>query len=268
MRKDIVLLICISIIFSGALVPGKAESSNGSGTNSELNVRVERELLTVKVKNAPLESVLKEISKQASIRIVYRAHGEELITVEFSGVPLEKGLKRLSRDVNVAIIYGQKRSNAQEADIIKIIIYSKSGRGSVKTIEPPKKRTARRTRKTPPRKSKNNFIEALGHEDPDVRENAADRLMAYQDDDRFINQLARFFVEEEDEEVKDRVAGSLEDFMTTDVKVRMIKALGKIGGKRVIESLARALDDEDEEVIEAAAEELKKVEKSIKKGKD
>lgn len=46
--------------------------------------------------------------------------------------------------------------------------------------------------------------------------------------------------------------------MASEVRVRMIEAMGRIGGKRAVEPLKNALEDDDKAVRQATAAELER----------
>jgi hypothetical protein len=234
-----------------------ADSRNKPNKGSSFSVRVEDNLLTVKAQDITLVKVLREIAHQASIKIVVDGRtAEEVLSADFSGIPLEKGLKRLTPDMSFAFIYGPKTAETGEPKIREIIIYSGTGESTMKTTDPsmvaPKKPVPAMVNETSPE----SLLEALKDEDPMVRKNAAKQLPALKKDERIIKHLTEFLLSDEDEDVKVRVAGALGEFMDPSVEVSFIKAMGQIGGEKVIPLLKEALRSEDEAVRTAAAEVL------------
>lgn len=251
-----IVLICAFLDFIpyALSVASETEAGNGDGI-----IRVRGDLLTVKVRNTPLDRVLKEIADQASIKIVFHGETAETVSAQFSDLPMEKGLKRLIRDVNVALIYDRKRTQEEEHKINQIIVYAKSGRrpprvieGSGKPPKPVKKAVA-------PKVSPESILDGLKDADPAVREEAVARLETLKGDQQFIRQLTIFFLSEEDPEVRARVDEGLEDFLVPEVRLGIVEVLEKIGGEKAVTSLKEALEDDDETVRGAAAAALEKV---------
>jgi hypothetical protein len=252
-------LICSLFV----MIPKVLSASPKNGTENGFSIiQVRGDLLTVRVKNAPLEGVLKEIAGQALIKITFNGAPDETVSANFSNMPLDRGLKRLIRDVNVALVYDSYKSKGEDSRIREIIIYAKARRGSPRIIGQSKKGLkpeSPRKPSPPVEASPQALLKALKDEDPAVREEAVARLEAFNEDKRFINQLTAFFLGNEDPEIKTRVGEALEDFLVPEIRLRMIEAMGKIGGKKAIEPLKGALEDEDEEVRKAAAVALEKL---------
>lgn len=67
-------------------------------TDPNMQVRVEGDRLTVKLKDASLKAVLAEIGRQGRIKVTIHGPLVKTISLEFRQLPLEEGLQRLLRD--------------------------------------------------------------------------------------------------------------------------------------------------------------------------
>lgn len=81
----------LSIFLASAL----AQNARQQRVSDVELIKVGKGLLTVKLREAELASVLKEISRQAGMKIQIDELGEEQITMEFTGIPLGEGIKKL-----------------------------------------------------------------------------------------------------------------------------------------------------------------------------
>lgn len=84
------------VCFFSLLTPvcAAADSTNPMGEESSFAVRVSDNLLTVRVRGVPVETVLGEIAKQTQIKVFFHGAADRLISLDLSRVPLDEGLKR------------------------------------------------------------------------------------------------------------------------------------------------------------------------------
>jgi len=61
--------------------------------------------LSAKLKNSPLEKVLKEIMEQSGARIWLNDAIDATVTMEFQNVPVREGVRRILKDKNYAFLY-------------------------------------------------------------------------------------------------------------------------------------------------------------------
>ena len=267
---QLIFWICFSLFLS-APIPDLSASGEPKAGGSAFFVRVKDNLLTVKLKDVPLEKVLTEIVNQTGIQISIDGPMEELVSADFSDLPLDEGLKRLLRDFNHIFIYRGAKARAPEPEIRKVIIYSKRGEISDKRLEP----RVIRPEKRPPRKLKQAPRESLVRAPEDKNERVEDKtvdLTPELKDEKSIVELTAVLLNDNDEEARDEAAQALGDLRDSraigaliqalkdkDAGVResAVDALGTIGGEEVLRPLMDSLKDEDEDVREAAAEALK-----------
>ncbi len=196
--------------------------------------------LTVKAKMVPLEIILNQIARQAPVNIISYGSFNDPVSVNMEGVPLNVGLKKLTGKLNRAFVYETGKVGATETSIIKIFIFSRTA--------PERKANAQET-----------LLESLKDKDPNVREKAAARLADHINDDRVILHLTEVMLKDTNEKVLSSTAKTLGNFNETWVKLSIIKALEKIGGKKTMAPLKEALKDETPEVREAAASALERI---------
>lgn len=263
----------IWIFFSLLLSIPLSSLGDSGAAQSPFVVRVKDNLLTVKLKDAPLEKVLAEIANQAGISITFYGSMEGYLSAEFSDFPVEKGLKRLIKDFNYVFIYGAGKGKGGGPAIKELIIYAKEGKGPHKRISPRVIAPQQRPSRGPKRASLEVLVKALGDKDPEVREEAVYSL-AESRDERAIAHLAGVLLNDKDEDVRESAAEALGDLgdkraiaplmealrdKDAGVRESAVDALGEIGGEEVISPLMDALRDEDEDVREAAADALEDI---------
>lgn len=238
-------------------------------------VQAQDDLLTVRLRDIPLERVLREIAIQTGIQITFYGPVEESVSADFSDLPLDRGLRRLFRDFNHIFIYNEGKG--LEPEIRELIIYSEKGEGPVKRWEPrsigPRTRPRQRLREVTP----DSLAKAMNDEDPAIREEAVD-ILAEMNDEKGIAGLTSLLLNDKDSDVRQRAAealGDLEDERAVDPLTKALKdkdpavresavdALGEIGGDKVLRPLRDALRDENEDVREAAAAALEFLDQEV-----
>jgi len=264
-----VLWIYFSLLLA---IPISSLGDSGAG-GPPFVLQVEDNLLTLKLKDAPLEKVLTEIAHQAGIQITVYGPMEGYLSAEFSEVPVEKGLRRLMRDFNYVFIYGAEKRKKGDPPIRELIIYAKEGGGPHKRISPRVIAPQEQPSLGPKQASLEGLVKALGDKDPEVREEAVYSL-AEMRDERVIAYLAEVLRNDKDEDVRESAAEALGDLRDKravaplvealrdkdpGVRESVVDALGEIGGEEVVSPLMDALRDGDEDVREAAADALEEI---------
>lgn len=230
-------------------------------------------LLTVKIRDIPLERVLTEIANQTWINIILYGPAKELVSADFSALPLAEGLKRLTRDVNHVLVYRPDTAKGEELEIKAMLIFPRTGKGFKKVLKLSVIAPEKRTLREPEGASLNSLVQALGDKDADVREEAVD-LLAELKDERATVHLTRVLLHDEDPDVREGAAEALADLGGQEaidpltqalrdgdagVRESAVEALAEIGGEKVVSILMDALRDEDEDVREAAADALEEI---------
>ena len=271
-KKHKSLLMIPVFLLSSLILAGFGDSGDAKAYESPHVIKVEDNLLTVKIKELPLKKVMTEIANQTGIKIVLYGEAKKLLSADLSAFPLDKGLMRLTRGISCVLIYGPKKAKTGEPEIREIIIYpktsEKAGVCKAASIIDPNKRDQEDLKETSPKlppEPPENEVPGAGEE---IVGPALDAKRAKKDLDR----LTEVLLEGEDEEVRAGAARSLGDsgdkraidpliaaLRDKDPLVRegAVQALGRIGGPKVIPALGEALKDKDKGVREAAVEALK-----------
>ena len=204
--------------------------------------------LSAKLKNSPLEKVLKEIMEQSGARIWLNDAIDATVTMEFQNVPIREGVRRILKDKNYAFLYAP---NEIKEGKLSIISASKSKEIFTKTKDVPPKKPHQKpvppiAKKGKAKKEKPPFEvlvkDALENEDAGKREDAIIALG-----------------EGKDKKAIETIAKALANDPSEDVRLSSIDALLEIGDKSVAEPLSRALKDRDPWVRESAVEALGEV---------
>ena len=197
--------------------------------------------LSAKLRNAPLEKVLKEIMSQSGARIWLNDSIDTTVTIELQNVSVREGVRRILKDKNYAFLYAP---NEIKEGKLSIISASKSKEEPPK--KPPQKPVQPVAKKDKPKKEKPSFEalvkDALENEDAGKREDAIVALG-----------------ESKDKKAIETIAKALVNDPSEDVRLSSIDALLEIGDKSVAEPLSQALKDRDPWVRESAVEALGEV---------
>jgi len=104
-QKKIITLFVVLIVgtlsFSLTLLAMRAERKEVKSQH----IKIEKELLSVKLEEVELTSVLKEISRQTGIKISIDESVKENITMEFIDIPLEVGLEKLLKGKRWVMVF-------------------------------------------------------------------------------------------------------------------------------------------------------------------
>ena len=260
-------------LFLSIPIYGLGASEDSKYDGPPFVVRTKNNLLTVKLRDIPMEKVLAEIANQTGIQIIFYGPMEGFLSADFSDLPLHKGLRQLTRGFNHIFIYRRGKARGSASEIKEAIIFSKTDKKPNKKVEP----RVIEPKKWPPQELKKatleSLVKALEDEDPEVREDAVD-LLAELKDERAIVHLTEVLLNDKEEDVRESAAeamGELGDERAIDpliqalgdkdagVRESAVDALAEVGGKKVISPLMGALSDEDEDVREAAADALKEI---------
>ncbi len=254
-------------------IPSVSASRDSSTVSSPVIIRVSNNLLTVKLKDAPLEKVLTEIANQTGIQFIFHGPMEELLSADFADFPLETGLRRLIRDFDHIFIYREGKTRGSEPEVKKVLIYSRKGKKPREGLQTSLIGPQKGPPQGPPAASPEFPVKALEDKDPEVRQEAVDRLATLKDE-RAIAHLTRVLLTDKDEDVRESAAEALGELgderaigplvqalkdKDAGVRESAVEALRHIGGEAVIRPLMDALKDEDEDVREAAADALKEL---------
>ena len=212
------------------------------------DIKFNKGQLSVKLKNSPLEKVLKEIMEQSGARIWLNDAIDTTVTMEFQNVPVREGVRRILKDKNYAFLYAP---NEIKEGKLSIISASKSKETFTKIKEEPHKKPPQKpvppiAKKGKAKKEKPSFEvlvkDALENEDAGKREDAIIALG-----------------EGKDKKAIETITKALVNDPSEDVRLSSIDALLEIGDKSVAEPLSRALKDRDPWVRESAVEALGEV---------
>jgi hypothetical protein len=273
------LLIAIVVTTSFIIFPAnrcRALWADAQGGGENLDIKFSNGQLSVKIKNAPLEKVLKEIMSQSGARIWLNDSIDGTVTIEFQNIPIGEGVRRILKDKNYAFTY-----STHEVKEGKLSIVSASNSKEIFTKvkeEPPKKLPPKPglpvVKKDKPKKEKPSFEslvkDALENEDAGKREDAVIAL-GESKDKRAIEVISKALANDPSEDVRLSAIDALMDIGDKSiveplsialkdrdpwVRESAVEALGEIGGEAAIEFIKSALNDEDGSVRELAQETL------------
>ena len=276
---QISLLTAIASLHMSAINKHQGLFADTPPTEEVFDIKFDNGQLSVKLKNSPLEKVLKEIMSQSGARIWLNDAIDTTVTVEFQNVSVREGVRRILKDKNYAFLYAP---NEIKEGKLSIISASKSKEIFTKTRDEPPKKPQQKpvpptAKKGKAKKEKPPFEalvkDALENEDAGKREDAIIAL-GESKDKKAIETIAKALVNDPSEDVRlssidallelgdKSVAEPLSQALKDRdpwVRESAVEALGEVGGEAAIEFIKNALNDEDGSVRELAQETLEEL---------
>lgn len=247
--------------------------ANSKHGEANPDIRFDNGRLSVKLKNAPLDKVLKEIMAQSGARIWLSDSIDVPITIEFNDIPIRDGVHKILKDKNYAFVY---TPNEKKEGSLAFITQNKTDdapnrsnddllqKQRLKPPPPPKKGRGRGDVMPFELLAK----DALEGGDASKREDAVIALGECKDK-RTVEILSKVLANDPSEDVR---LSSIDALITTgdkniveplsfalkdqssDVRQSALEALAEVGGENTQELIKGALNDEDNEVRELAQE--------------
>ncbi|MCE7910824.1 MAG: hypothetical protein DCC43_02030 [Candidatus Brocadia sp.] len=242
--------------------------------DDSLDIKYSNGQLSAKLKNSPLEAVLKEIMSQSGARIWLNDSIDGTITIEFQSLPIREGVRRILRDKNYAFVFSH--NNGKEGKL-SIVSASKSKEIFTKGKEEPSRKLTPKSglpvaKKSNAKKEPIAFEtlakDAAESEDPGKREDAIIAL-GESKDIRAVEILSKALASDPIEDVRLSAIDALLDIGDKNVadvlsvalndrdpwvRESAVEALGEVGNEAAIEFIKHALNDEDGSVRELAQE--------------
>jgi HEAT repeat protein len=250
--------LCLGVLLAVGTV-GVAIAGPGDERATFIEVTVDRSQLTVDLRHAPLDHVLRLVGERAGVDVTLRGNLTAPVTRSFTDLPLEEGIRRLADGHSVAVTYGATGSG--QATLTGVWVMAGGSRtssldsgASASRREPADARVADITSESL-LADQIGEIQRLRGDAADGSEAALARLadLAASDADAGLRQQAVAALA--------RVKGPLVEQALTEalgdaeasVRVRAVRGLRGTGTETAVASLARAsTDDADPEVRLAA----------------
>ncbi len=239
-----------------------------------LEVKLKNGQISVKLKNAPLEKVLKEIMSQSGAKIWLNDSIDTTITIEFQNLPIEEGVRKIIKNKNYAFVFAPNESKDGKLSIISSYKSQETtAKGKNEFFKKPVQKPLQpAVKKDKPKKERRSFEElvkeALENPDADKREDAIIALGETKDT-KAIEVISKALTNDSSEDVRlscidalleigdksvvDIVSVALKD-KEPWVRESAVEALGELGGEAAIELIKNALNDDDGSVRELAKE--------------
>ena len=236
------------------------------------DIKFDHGRLSVKLKNAPLDKVLKEIMAQSGARIWLSDSIDTAVTIEFRELPIRDGVHKILKNKNYAFVYmpnGKKEGslsfiNQNRLDDAANEMNEALFQGSSQKPRPPLSKKGRGEKISFEMLAK----DALESNDTNKREEAVIAL-GESKDKRTTEILSRVLASDPSEEVRlssidalittgdknivEPLSIAIKD-MSSEVRQSALEALAEIGGENSQELIKGALNDEDNMVRELAQE--------------
>ena len=187
---------------------------------AEIELALERGMLTLTVTNVPLADVLQAMGEQAGFKVIVHRDLDTSVTASFTRFPLDRAIFRLVGDTSMVMIYTAFQGDVGPGPLAEVHLYSTPSTRVVAAGQPTGAGETGR-----------------GARLRDVR------TLVEQPDYAAVDDLAWIVVEDEDPVVRRMAAAGL----------------GMVGGDQAVAALAQALADEDNTVQTRAIYALSKI---------
>lgn len=107
----------VSLFLSTASMEHNLQADAPAG-EEVLDIKFSNGHISAKIRNSPLEKVLKEIMSQSGARIWLSDSIEGTVTVEFQNIPIGEGVRRILKDKNYAFAYALHETREGKLAII------------------------------------------------------------------------------------------------------------------------------------------------------
>jgi len=192
MLRELPPAIVLTVVLLAGLPDTSVSSAHGAQTpappasSPSQSVTVDRGVLTVDVRDMPLDEVLRTISEQSGVNITVHSGGAAKVTQTFSGVGLDEGIRRLAPAYNVVLVYGSAAAKGPPgpARLVEVHVYETSKSPVTAVVDPQQRSTQLRTVRELSRKAHAReagaltaLAELLARDpDPAVRRSAAEAM--------------------------------------------------------------------------------------------
>ena len=142
-------IILMAVLLAG--LPDKtalsAQAPAPEASAPSQSVTVDRGVLTVDVRDMPLDEVLRTISERSGVNITVHSGGATKVTQTFSGLGLDEGIRRLAPAYNVVLVYGSAEPEGRPGAtrLVEVHVYETSKSPVTAVIDPQQRSTQLRT---------------------------------------------------------------------------------------------------------------------------
>jgi hypothetical protein len=221
-------------------------------------------LMSVTLREAPLDAVLRAIGEEAGFRVVVKGGLDNPVTWSFTNVPLDKALRRLLQNTNSVLIHGPARDGGA-GRLVAVHAWPSHGPEAIsaarfaRTIRSDRTGAAMRPPLGGPDADRQDRLLAVRHlaKRPGARAAKDLALALSEDEDAVVRRVAAIGLGKVGGEPA--LAGLTAALADDDkwVRRRAIQGLGKIGGEAAARALGDTLvNDPEPEVRQAAARTL------------
>src|SRR5262245_62823487 len=148
LRPAIILTAVLLAGLPGTSAPSTQSAQTPAAASAPTqSVTVDRGVLTVDVRDMPLDEVLRTISEQSGVNITVHSGGAVKVTQTFSGVGLDEGIRRLAPAYNVVLVYGSAQAEGPSGAtrLVEVHVYETSKSPVTAVVDPQQRSTQLRT---------------------------------------------------------------------------------------------------------------------------
>ena len=150
MLRDLRPAIILTAVLLAGLPDTSALSAQAPAPEASApsqSVTVDRGVLTVDVRDMPLDEVLRTISERSGVNITVHSGGATKVTQTFSGLGLDEGIRRLAPAYNVVLVYGSAEPEGRPGAtrLVEVHVYETSKSPVTAVVDPQQRSTQLRT---------------------------------------------------------------------------------------------------------------------------
>jgi hypothetical protein len=145
-------VLALLLFFTSSFAMGGNENRPGLTPDTRMEkkpfllaIDIDKDMLSAKIKKAPLEAVLEELKQKTHLTIeVNGSLAGETVSVEFDPLPLEKGLHTLLRNKSYILTYSRVVSEDGSAPQFRVEGIKVAGKGTMSPLSPLNEEPGRR----------------------------------------------------------------------------------------------------------------------------
>jgi HEAT repeats len=230
-----------------------ATAGSGSGRPTEVIIRAEGGMLTLKAKDVSQRRILEGLARQLNFELILRGPLEERRSLDIDGRPWEEALKKALSPASWAFVYD---TSGAQPRLAKVYVFPSpnSSSGSDRPSPSPGRVSPPPPAFRPPPNPQANRVP------PRVEQSAeasGGEVLAAEDDETRALALVDLATTGGEQAV-----GTLRQALQDKapwIRETAVEALAEIGGEQAVQGLQQALGDENDEVRRAAQEALSKL---------
>lgn len=247
-------LVGVLLVLGLLVWPLTAVSRAGESTSTDLRIRMEQNILTVKAREVPHRRILEGLARQLNFELIVTGSLENRRSLEIEGRPWEEALKRALSPASWAFVYDS--SSAGEPRLAKVFVFASKDEGSSPTRAPTPSSRVASPNPPPSQTPEPQAPPSSGPAEKGIDASLVELLEAEDDETRALALVGLATMG--GEQAVMALTQALQD-KEPWIRETAVEALAEIGGEAAMQGLQQALRDEHPDVRKAAQEALSRL---------